>query len=314
MAAHLYLQSSSSMHVNIHQATGVPKTPMLTSSDTKLQPALSTQVNFHQRTRSSTAAASISPHLKRQPSTSTRIKVHQPTRILTAPVTTPSYMKLQPPTSTHCNLYQPTRVSKAPEPSSTLLQELIQKQRAENRRARANLEVNSNNSSDRISEVDRKASISSISENASRRSSQETRRSSQENRRTRQAGVPPLQSFPAARDMGLRAQEAHLDKMIKENFSLKLDIFFNREHNAKMEAKMQELEKEKAQHKLRVSQLEETNERLSKELERRDEAVREAIAMDPTSHNQQNAPIPRDEHLSSTAKANDAGAPLRSSK
>ena len=208
MTAQLYLQSSSSMHVNIHQAAGIPKAPMLTSSDTKPQPALRTEVNFHQRTRSSTAPVPTSPHMKRQPSTSTRINVHQPTRIPTAPVPASLHMKLHPPTSAHCNLYQSTRVSKAPAPNSTLPQDLIQKQRAENRRAIGKFEVKSNNSSGHTGEVDRKVSISSTSDTASRRSSHETQRSSQDNRRTRQASAPPSQSFPAARDMGLRAQEA----------------------------------------------------------------------------------------------------------
>lgn len=56
----------------------------------------------------------------------------------------------------------------------------------------------------------------------------------------------------------------HVDKIIKQNFDLKVDIFYQRKHNVSIEQ--------------RNNRLEEANKRLLEELGKRDQTIEEAVA------------------------------------
>lgn len=73
--------------------------------------------------------------------------------------------------------------------------------------------------------------------------------------------------------MGMREMEQYIQKITKENFDLKLELFHRRQRHEKLEAEI-----EKLQHLEEDNQeLQSVNEELSKELEKRDEAVKEAV-------------------------------------
>ncbi|RBR24229.1 uncharacterized protein FIESC28_02962 [Fusarium coffeatum] len=72
--------------------------------------------------------------------------------------------------------------------------------------------------------------------------------------------------------MGVLDQEKVISSLHKKNFDLKLELYHRRERQTALEEKVEALEMEK-------SQAEETNRHLSQEVEKRDKAIEEAVAM-----------------------------------
>ncbi|KAM0274396.1 hypothetical protein ACHAQH_007898 [Verticillium albo-atrum] len=72
--------------------------------------------------------------------------------------------------------------------------------------------------------------------------------------------------------MGVKEMEATVSTLHKQNFDLKLELYHRRERQTNLEEKVDRLASEK-------DQLEEVNDRLLEELEKRDKAVQEAVQM-----------------------------------
>ncbi|KAK4449053.1 hypothetical protein QBC34DRAFT_449031 [Podospora aff. communis PSN243] len=72
--------------------------------------------------------------------------------------------------------------------------------------------------------------------------------------------------------LGLKAMEQELSRLQKQNWNLKLELFHRREKQTALEARVEELEKEKEER-------DEMNDRLVQEMEKRDKAVEEAVEM-----------------------------------
>ncbi|KAI9654421.1 MAG: hypothetical protein M1831_005387 [Alyxoria varia] len=79
----------------------------------------------------------------------------------------------------------------------------------------------------------------------------------------------------APRAMGVREMEDHVDKLSKQNFDLKLELYHRREKIEELERKIQEL----AGLETDNAELLEVNDELVSELDKRDRAVDEAVAM-----------------------------------
>ncbi|KAK3386822.1 hypothetical protein B0H63DRAFT_392332 [Podospora didyma] len=77
---------------------------------------------------------------------------------------------------------------------------------------------------------------------------------------------------PKKKGLGLKEMEQTLSTLHKQNFDLKLELFHRRERQSGMEERLEKLENEKAQ-------TDEMNDQLIQELEKRDKAVEEAVAM-----------------------------------
>ncbi|KAI9821461.1 MAG: hypothetical protein M1832_003307 [Thelocarpon impressellum] len=75
--------------------------------------------------------------------------------------------------------------------------------------------------------------------------------------------------------MGLRETETYTSKLLKENFDLKLEVFHRRERTAALE---KQLEATKKMDEVNA-ELQEVNDLLVKELEKRDKAVEEAVGI-----------------------------------
>ncbi|KAL8741092.1 MAG: hypothetical protein Q9190_006268 [Brigantiaea leucoxantha] len=83
------------------------------------------------------------------------------------------------------------------------------------------------------------------------------------------------QSASTAKDMGLREAEDYVSKLSKQNFDLKLELYHRRQRNDELEAKLQKYEESEHQNE----ELQQLNEDLLQELEKRDVAVEEAVAI-----------------------------------
>ncbi|KAK1584967.1 uncharacterized protein LY79DRAFT_591824 [Colletotrichum navitas] len=77
---------------------------------------------------------------------------------------------------------------------------------------------------------------------------------------------------PKKTGMGAKEMEATVSTLHKQNFDLKLELFHRRERQTALEARIDALETEKAQ-------MDDVNDRLLDELEKRDKAVQEAVQM-----------------------------------
>ncbi|KAL8951597.1 MAG: hypothetical protein Q9222_002452 [Ikaeria aurantiellina] len=76
-------------------------------------------------------------------------------------------------------------------------------------------------------------------------------------------------------EMGIREMEEHISKIDKQNFDLKLEIFHRRQRNEALEAKAARAEELEAHN----TELQQINDDLLQELEKRDAAVEEAVAL-----------------------------------
>ncbi|EFQ30148.1 uncharacterized protein GLRG_05292 [Colletotrichum graminicola M1.001] len=77
---------------------------------------------------------------------------------------------------------------------------------------------------------------------------------------------------PKKTGMGAKEMEATVSTLHKQNFDLKLELFHRRERQTALEARIDALETEK-------TQMDDVNDRLLDELEKRDKAVQEAVQM-----------------------------------
>ena len=95
------------------------------------------------------------------------------------------------------------------------------------------------------------------------------RKSASEGRRPgSSSGADPAKK----KGLGLKEMEQTLSTLHKQNFDLKLELFHRREKQSALEERAETLEREKAQ-------TDEMNDHLIQELEKRDKAVEEAVAM-----------------------------------
>ncbi|KAI9846012.1 MAG: hypothetical protein M1837_004418 [Sclerophora amabilis] len=101
---------------------------------------------------------------------------------------------------------------------------------------------------------------------------QNSRRRSVESKRASSAG---LQDAADPRGMGAREMDEHLSTIHKQNFDLKLEVFQRRRRMTALEEQVREMDKLKTAN----AELQEVNEELLQELEKRDRAVEEAIGI-----------------------------------
>ncbi|KAF9876416.1 hypothetical protein CkaCkLH20_06359 [Colletotrichum karsti] len=89
-------------------------------------------------------------------------------------------------------------------------------------------------------------------------------------------GLRPMSSGTSdsakKRGMGLKEMEASVSTLHKQNFDLKLELFHRRERQSVLEERIEALETEKAQ-------IDNVNDKLLDELDKRDKAVQEAVQM-----------------------------------
>ncbi|KAI4177634.1 MAG: hypothetical protein LQ348_005769 [Seirophora lacunosa] len=86
----------------------------------------------------------------------------------------------------------------------------------------------------------------------------------------------------APKEMGLREMEEYISKINKQNFDLKLELFHRRQRNEALEVKVlkvKELEDQNDELEARNDQFRQLNDDLLQELEKRDVAVGEAVAL-----------------------------------
>ncbi|KAI9884212.1 MAG: hypothetical protein M1823_004005 [Watsoniomyces obsoletus] len=80
---------------------------------------------------------------------------------------------------------------------------------------------------------------------------------------------------PVPREMGARESEEYMSSLHKQNFDLKLEIFHRRKRMAILEEQLQQMEVLRGDN----AELQEVNEQLLQELEKRDRAVEEAVGI-----------------------------------
>jgi len=151
---------------------------------------------------------------------------------------------------------EPSR--KTSNPSSTLLQDMLRKKKAQTQRV--NKIYDTNGSDDR--EV--QSSPTAVMSTRDRQSSQPRRVSGGGNKNV---------SIP--KEMSIKEMEQHLSKINKQNFDLKLEVFHRRQRNEVLEAKVEEMEALKVD----GAEMQSINEDLLLELEKRDVAVQEAVGL-----------------------------------
>ncbi|UNI16044.1 hypothetical protein JDV02_002520 [Purpureocillium takamizusanense] len=139
---------------------------------------------------------------------------------------------------------------------SSFLQEKLQRERAENERI---------SFSASLSRTDMSASVdvSRAVYNSPFRPPQE----SEGGRPQSSAGVEPRR-----KGLGVKEMEQVVSNLHKQNFDLKLELFHRRERQSALEERLDGLESDR-------KQMEDVNDKLMEELEKRDKAVEEAVAM-----------------------------------
>ncbi|KAL8822445.1 MAG: hypothetical protein Q9191_006819 [Dirinaria sp. TL-2023a] len=150
-------------------------------------------------------------------------------------------------------------------PSSSLLQDLLREKKAERRR------------SSKVYDMDIRRATT-LGEGANARDVQSSPIPPNPNGREdfghkRRSSAVGGRNASEPKGMGMREMEQYIQKITKENFDLKLELFHRRQRHEKLEAeviKLQHLEEEN-------QDLHSANEELLKELEKRDEAVKEAV-------------------------------------
>lgn len=137
---------------------------------------------------------------------------------------------------------------------SSFLQERLQRER----------KVESERSSSRMSNDPMSASLDLRAIQSS-----PARSGTSDSRRPRSSGGADLAK---KKGLGLKEMEQTLSTLHKQNFDLKLELFHRRERQTALDERVEKLESEK-------SEVERMNDRLIEELEKRDKAVEEAVAM-----------------------------------
>ncbi|MCJ1249182.1 hypothetical protein MMC30_006405 [Trapelia coarctata] len=140
-------------------------------------------------------------------------------------------------------------------PASSFLQDLLREKKAEGRRLSRSDDLESHNGSDF-----RKTQSSPVGPKFSH---------------SRRASGPGVRSVSIPKEMGVRQMEDYISKITKQNFDLKLELYYRRQRQETLEKqlkKMEVLEAENAEG-LRI------NEELLQELEKRDKAIKEAVTM-----------------------------------
>ncbi|KAL8720149.1 MAG: hypothetical protein Q9225_002964 [Loekoesia sp. 1 TL-2023] len=162
----------------------------------------------------------------------------------------PSYSQKLPETSSQ-RIPQPT--ADGMNPSSELLQDLLREKKAAQHARRTSL-------SEQVA-YERQVQSSPIASSTANQADKST------NRRT--------SGYTAPKEMGLREMEDYISKINKQNFDLKLEVFHRRQRSEALEAKAKNAEELEAQNE----ELRQVNEDLLEELEKRDVAVQEAVAL-----------------------------------
>lgn len=152
-------------------------------------------------------------------------------------------------------------------PTSSLLQDLLREKKAQTQRVSRTYDLHGRRPDEQGSDLDSRAIQSSplVPTTTRDRSATNGRRSSA------LGGKDP--SVP--KEMGVREMEQYVSKINKENFDLKLELFHRRQKTGALEAKLERLDILERNNK----ELQEINEDLLLELEKRDAAVREAVGL-----------------------------------
>ncbi|KAG6990921.1 hypothetical protein G7Y79_00060g092250 [Physcia stellaris] len=158
----------------------------------------------------------------------------------------------------------PNDSSQNTNPTSTILRDMLREKKAENRRLSRNLDLEmGQRGSSSNGPIDRDVQSSPISSSASGRG-HERRSSAMGGRIT-----------SATKGMGVREMEEHVSKLNKQNFDLKLELFHRRQRDDALEAELERMKTLEADY----AELQTINDDLVRELDLRDVAVKEAVAL-----------------------------------
>ncbi|KAI4287011.1 MAG: hypothetical protein L6R35_003730 [Caloplaca aegaea] len=139
-------------------------------------------------------------------------------------------------------------------PSSALLQDLLREKKASQHARRTSHQSDHN-------AYDRQVQSSPIAPSAAGQASKSSDRR--------------VSGNAAPKEMGLREMEEYISKINTQNFDLKLEVFHRRKRSEALEAKALKVEKLEVQ----INELRQRNDDLQQELEKRDDAVGEAVAL-----------------------------------
>ncbi|KAI4121498.1 MAG: hypothetical protein LQ347_006838, partial [Umbilicaria vellea] len=163
-----------------------------------------------------------------------------------------------------------------PGPTSALLQDLLRAQKAESRRASERNNVDSRKTRRSYTEPHHpQAHISPLSPPAPANGMQP------EGKYYRRSSGVGLR-HAGTREMGARETEEYISKLNKENFSLKLDVFQSRKRADSLNAKLENIEAVLENMKTLETEnreLRDINDQLVKELENKDQAIKEAVTI-----------------------------------
>lgn len=160
----------------------------------------------------------------------------------------------RPPTPVSKSSVRGSQSSTHQEPASALLQEKLQRER------RSEIQRN----------LDRLADEMGTADNTQPTTSTPVRCATADGRRPGSSDANG--DAGKKKGLALKEMEQAMSTLHKQNFDLKLELFHRRQRQSVLEEKVETLEAEKAQ-------IQETNETMIRELEKRDKAVEEAVTM-----------------------------------
>ncbi|KAL8796224.1 MAG: hypothetical protein Q9195_001339 [Heterodermia aff. obscurata] len=155
----------------------------------------------------------------------------------------------------------------SPNPTSTLLKDMLRDKKAENRRLSRNFDSISSRKAASISGLgEREAQSSPIPSSASVRGRV---------KHGRQSSALGGMATSNPKEMGVREIEEHVSKLNKQNFDLKLELYQRRQRDEEIESQLKKIKTLEAEH----AEVRKLNDNLVQELELRDAAIKEAVAI-----------------------------------
>ncbi|MCJ1301834.1 hypothetical protein MMC08_004635 [Hypocenomyce scalaris] len=157
--------------------------------------------------------------------------------------------------------------TRSPAATSTLLQDLLREKKAQSHRVNKTYNVDSREPRRRFSEFDtREVQSSPLAPSNGPKA--------QAKHNSRASGMGTRNSS-GTKEMGAREMDEYVSKINKQNFDLKLELFQRRQRAETLEAKLEKLETLETENR----ELQDINEELLRELEKRDQAVHEAVGI-----------------------------------
>ncbi|KAL4891850.1 hypothetical protein BDV59DRAFT_181084 [Aspergillus ambiguus] len=206
----------------------------------------------------------------------------------------PSSMHSSPRTAqTHrSRTPEPSSAASLVNPSSSLLQDLLKEQRA-SRGSRGPASENLEESYTPQTQTPRRSRSRSQSQSQPQSQAQSQSQDDAGSERERKAQMALAAGLKQSREMGVREMDQYVSKINKQNFDLKLEIFHRAQQMTALEKKLERMiEMEEELHRMRDleeelqelrdaeednQRLRESNEELRQEIDKRDQAVTEAV-------------------------------------